>query len=74
MSRRRYPHPIITQLRAIRDDAGYTRKSFATEHGFPVSTLEKWDWALASPTLDALMRYAAALGYQLTLMEEGPDA
>lgn len=66
-TRRRTPHPVVTRLQRLREAAGYTRPAFAEKHGIPLTTIEKWEWGLVTPSLDLISGYAAALGYDLIL-------
>jgi transcriptional regulator with XRE-family HTH domain len=60
-------HPIVAQLRAIREDRGLSRPQVAALAGVSVHAIEGWEWGHRSPVLGGLAAYAAVLGVDIAL-------
>ena len=63
-----HPNELVNLLRQIRKDAGVTQEGLASVAGFSLNQIYNWENAIASPTLDNAIRWAAALGYEFDLM------
>jgi transcriptional regulator with XRE-family HTH domain len=73
---RRTPHPIVAQLRADREDRGWSQAALARRIGVGTSTVQTWEDGSRQPVLRHLLAYARALGRRVTLtpIEEATDA
>jgi len=60
-------HPIVVALRQARIDARLPQALVAEESGTWQSSISEWEAGGEAPTLRSLTRWAAALGYTLTL-------
>jgi transcriptional regulator with XRE-family HTH domain len=64
---RRAPHPIVAQLRADRENRGWSQAALARRIGVGTSTVQTWEYGSREPVLRHARAWAAALGYTLTL-------
>lgn len=63
----RQPHPVATALRAERKRRRITQAHIATTIGTVASAISMYENGHRWPVLDTLVRWADALGYDLTL-------
>lgn len=60
-------HPTIEFLHDTRRRKGLTRTQVSARSGYSVRAIEYWEWGWRTPSLESLIGYAGALGYDLTL-------
>lgn len=76
MTRRR-PHPLVASLRDERVRRGLTQAAVARRAGYTRRTIGCYEIGHHVPSVDALIRWAHALDYTLTLtptpVEGGPE-
>ncbi len=60
--------PLIDDLKARRQTLGWSVKEVADRCGIDEKSLSEWEGGLASPRLDAVQPWAAALGLKVTLV------
>ncbi len=60
-------HPIITQIVALREAAGVSRKGVAGRIGYCRRSVGGWESGTHTPTVDAIDAYARLFGHRLAL-------
>lgn len=60
-------HPLIAQLRELREARGLSRRTVSQLSGVSVSAIEHWEWGTRAPVLGGVSAYAAALGVDIAL-------
>ena len=58
-------------LKRVREEKGWTQQKLADESGVPVSTLRGYEQGQRSPTWEAVVSIAEALGVSLDVFREG---
>lgn len=72
MTKTRTPsHPLVQFLHDRRRRRGLTREQVAARAGCSVRAIEYWEWGMRSPSVESLIEYAGALGYEVTLTAKG---
>lgn len=61
------PHYIARQLRAARILARRSQRDVASAVAVNQSTVSEWETGAVVPTLTSVLKWAATLGYELTL-------
>jgi len=67
----REPHPIVTELRARRREAGLSQRAVANAIHYSHPAVTFWESGANRPYLDAVAAYAAVLGCRLVLGDSG---
>lgn len=62
------PHPLVTQLGAVRRERRIPAATLATRLGYSDMTLRNWFRGSRTPSLYALQDLADALGYTIALI------
>ena len=63
------PHPILAKLRARRRELGMSKREVHTKARMNRSTFDRREDSLRCPILEQLDRWAATLGYKLTIVK-----
>lgn len=67
----RPPHPVLVELRAERKRRDLTQADIAAAMGTTAPAVSHLETGYKSPVLATLIRYADALGYDLTIAKKG---
>ena len=60
------PHPIIADLRHLRESRGVSQPTLARQLGVSQVTVQSWEAGRRNPSLDHLAAWAQILGADLT--------
>lgn len=62
------PHPIVAELTRLREERGLSRRQVATSMGIQAVQLRVTEHGGAEPKLSTLVRYAEAIGVELSIL------
>lgn len=71
VTRQSPPHPIVVELRQLREAAGWSQAQLATRTGVPAVVIGSYERGDRQPTLSTLEQLFTALGQEIAIRPTG---